>query len=395
MQLALAQADLAVGRTAPNPPVGAVLVRDDLVIGQGNTQPAGEAHAEVMALRQAGAAARGATLYVTLEPCCHVGRTPACSAAIIAAGVTTVLAARLDPNPLVAGGGLEQLREAGIKVAVGDGAAEAEEQLRPFSKHITSGLPYVTAKWAMSLDGKIATATGDARWVSGAAARQWAHRLRDEVDAIVVGIGTVLADDPALTVRLAQDGAERRPRRSAPLRVVLDSACRIPLTATLLGPELAAGTIVYCTPDAPPGSCAAVAATGAQVVVAPFDAGGHVDVRAALTDLGERGCLHVLVEGGGEIHATFLAAGLVDAVAAVVAPKLVGGRTAPGPVGGAGGATMSDALTLIGVQMEALGGDVLVRGRLAPTRVDESSALRPGKPQRGNHLGLEKGMNGV
>ena len=367
MQLALAEADLANGRTAPNPPVGAVLVRDGVVVGRGHTLPPGEAHAEVVAMRQAGPAARGATLYVTLEPCCHFGRTPPCSDAIISAGVTAVVAAIRDPNPLVAGGGLAQLRGAGVEVTVGDGASAAEDQLRPFFKHIRSGLPFVTAKWAMSLDGKIATASGDARWISGPAARQWAHRLRDEVDAIVVGIGTVLADDPKLTVRLAGEDNRRVPRLTRPWRVVLDSTCRIPLAAKLLVPELAAGTLVYCTPRAAPAACAAVAATGATVEIVPSDAEGHADVRAVLSDLGKRGCLQVLVEGGGEMHAAFLQAGLVDSVAAVIAPKLIGGRSAPGPIGGVGVAQMPDAVELTDCCMEPLGGDYLLRGRLAAT----------------------------
>lgn len=390
MRLALAEADLAIGRTAPNPAVGAVLVRDGVVVGLGHTQPAGEAHAEVVTLRQAGPAARGATLYVTLEPCCHFGRTPPCSEAIIEAGVTAVVTSHRDPNPFVAGGGLAQLREAGIDVTVGDGAAEAEEQLRPFFKHIRSGLPFVTAKWAMSLDGKIATASGDARWISGPAARQWAHRLRDEVDAIVVGIGTVLADDPALTVRLSNGDSKRVPRSARPWRVVLDSNCRIPLAAQLLSPALASGTIVYCTPDASLGTCAAVAATGAHVLTVPADADGHTDVRAVHKDLGSRGCLHVLVEGGGEMHAAFLLAGLIDAVAVVVAPKLVGGRTAPGPIGGAGVARLSDAVELTDYRMEPLGSDFLLRGRCVPMGAGETPALRPCSPQQGDELARAK-----
>lgn len=364
MRLALAEADLAIGRTAPNPPVGAVLVRDGMVVGRGGTQPPGAAHAEVMALRQAGAAARGATLYVTLEPCCHFGRTPPCTDALIAAGVAAVVAATRDPNPLVAGGGLKALRGAGVDVTVGDGAAQAEEQLHPFFKHIRTGLPFVTAKWAMSLDGKIATASGDSRWVSGPGARRWAHRLRDEVDAIVVGIGTVLADNPALTVRLAADDRQRAVRFDRPWRAVLDSTCRIPLDATLLSPELAAATIVYCTPRAAPAACGAVAATGATVVQTPVDGTGRPDVRAVSNDLGRRGCLHVLVEGGGEVHAAFLQAGLVDSVAAVVAPKLVGGHRAPGPIGGDGVERMAEAMEVMDCHMETLGGDYLLRGRV-------------------------------
>jgi diaminohydroxyphosphoribosylaminopyrimidine deaminase / 5-amino-6-(5-phosphoribosylamino)uracil reductase len=366
MALALAEADRARGRTAPNPPVGAVLVRDGTIVGRGHTQPAGDAHAEIMALRQAGAAAQGATLYVTLEPCCHTGRTPPCTAALIHAGVTAVVAAVVDRNPRVANRGVAQLRDAGISVATGDGADESSELLQPFFKHITNGLPYVTAKWAMSLDGKIATRIGDARWVSGPAARRWTHQLRDVVDAIVVGVNTVLADDPALTVRLDDAGRRRAARIDRPWRVVLDSRCRLPLTARLLSPDLAAGTIVYHTAAAPPEACAAIAATGATVVGVPEDECGRVRPDAVLTDLGRRGCLHALVEGGGEIHASFLEAQLVDEVAAVIAPKLVGGVSAPGPLGGRGVERMADALTLADLRVDQMGADVLVRGVLAP-----------------------------
>lgn len=378
MALALAEADRARGRTAPNPPVGAVLVRDGTIVGRGHTQPAGNAHAEIMALRQAGAAARGATLYVTLEPCCHAGRTPPCTEALIAAGVTSVVAAVVDPNPRVAGGGVARLREGGISVATGDGADQSAELLQPFFKHIGSGLPYVTAKWAMSLDGKIATRTRDARWVSGPAARRWVHELRDVVDAIVVGVNTVLADDPALTVRLDDNGRRRAARTDRPWRVVLDSRCRLPLTARLLSSDLAAGTIVYHTAAAPPETCAAIAATGASVVAVPADERGRVGPDAVLADLGRRGCLHVLVEGGGEIHASFLEAQLVDEVAAVIAPKLVGGLSAPGPLGGRGAERMADAMALADLRVDQMGADVLVRGVLGP--LVEGSGRTPDVP---------------
>ncbi len=384
MRLALADADLARGRTAPNPPVGAVLVRAGLVVGRGHTQPAGEAHAEVMALRQAGAAARGATLYVTLEPCCHFGRTPPCTSALIEADVTSVVVAIDDPNPRVAGGGLTRLREAGISVALGDGAAEAQDILLPFFKHITSGLPYVTAKWAMSLDGKIATTSGDSRWISGPQAREWVHQLRDEVDAIVVGLGTVLADDPALTVRLTDGESRRAERPGKPWRVVLDSSCRIPLTARLLSPQLAVGTILYVTEAAPLERCAAVAATGADVVTLPADHVGRLDVRAALADLGKRGLLHVLVEGGAEVHSSFINQALVDEVVAIIAPKLLGGARAPGPVGGSGVHRMADALMLADLRTERLGDDVLLRGRLSPLGGAASHTLPGVSVGRGN-----------
>ena len=364
MQLALAEADRARGRTAPNPPVGAVLVRDGAVVGRGHTRPPGQAHAEIVALREAGGLAQGASLYATLEPCCHQGRTPPCTDALIAAGVQRVVAAVGDPNPLVAGQGLARLRAAGIAVEVGDGAAEAAELLQPFFKHIASGLPYVTAKWAMTLDGKIATAGGDSRWVSGPAALAWTHKLRDVVDAVLVGVGTALADDPQLTVRL--EGPPRRAtRRDRPLRVVLDSRCRLPISARLLSPELAAGTLVYTSSAAPAAARAAVVATGAEVAVVPSLAAGRLDLGAVLADLGRRGLLHVLVEGGAQVHGNLLADGRADELAVVLAPKIVGGSAAPGPVGGAGVERMADALDIAGLRVCRLGDDLLLRGHPA------------------------------
>lgn len=391
MHLALAEAELARGRTAPNPPVGAVLVRNGVVVGQGFTQPPGGAHAEIMALRQAGEAARGATLYVTLEPCCHFGRTPPCTDALIDAGVASVFAAIVDPNPRVSGGGVAALRGMGIAVDVGDGEAESEAILRPFFKHVRRRRPYVTAKWAMTLDGKIATSTGDSRWVSGPEARQWAHRLRDVVDAIVVGIGTVLADDPALTVRLDDGAGQRPPRPGKPWRVVMDSTCRLPLGSQLLSPALAAGTLVYVTARAPQPSRRTVAATGAGVIEVPADSEGRVDVSAVLDDLGRRGCLHVLVEGGAEVHASFLEQGAIDEVAAVIAPKLVGGRAAAGPVGGHGYSRMAAALPLTDINLERLGHDLLVMGRPGALAAVKERAAAPcaGAPPRGRPHGTD------
>ncbi len=367
MTLALAEAELARGRTAPNPPVGAVLVRDGQVIGRGHTQPPGGPHAEVMALRQAGPLAGGSTLYVTLEPCCHYGRTPPCTNAVIAAGVASVVVAVEDPNPLVAGKGLARLRASGVTIRLHDGLDEASRLLRPFFKHVRTGLPYVTVKWAMTLDGRISSRTGDARWISGREALLWAHRLRDAVDAVLVGVGTVVADDPRLTVRLSlEELVVRDSRPQGPLRVVLDSHCRLPLHAALLSPELAAHTLLFATKRATTAACSAVVATGAEVCIVAADTTGRVDVRVALEQLGRRGLLHVLVEGGAEVHASVLEHGLADEVAVVVAPKLIGGRDAPGPVGGRGTERLTDALTLEHVRTLPLGEDYLIEGRLPP-----------------------------
>lgn len=384
MALALAEAELARGRTAPNPPVGAVVVRDGEVVGRGHTQPPGGPHAEVMALRQAGPLASGGTLYVTLEPCCHYGRTPPCTDAVIAAGVSAVVVAVEDLNPLVAGKGLARLRASGITTQLDDGLDEAAQLLRPFFKHIRTGMPYVTVKWAMTLDGRISSRTGDARWISGREALRWAHRLRDAADAVLVGVGTAVADDPRLTVRLSSDdkvARDSRPR--GPLRVVLDSSCRLPLHAALLSPELATHTVLFATEQATTAACSAVVATGAEVCIVPADTTGRVDVRAALAELGRRGLLHVLVEGGAEVHASVLEQGLADEVAVVVAPKLIGGRDAPGPIAGHGVERLADALALEQVRMLPIGEDLLVEGRLPPEGRLAARSPVPGVLHRG------------
>lgn len=365
MQKALVLADRARGRSSPNPAVGAVLTRDDMIVGEGYTQPAGGPHAEVVALAQAGERARGATLYVTLEPCCHHGRTPPCTQAIIAAGVAEVHIATLDPNPLVNGQGQRELQEAGIRTLLGDGEEEARILNEAFFKYIVCGRPFVTAKWAMTIDGKMAAQSGDARWVTGEVARARVHDLRDVVDAIVVGVGTVIADDPQLTARPA-NCIGRAPRDGArPLRVVLDSQGRIPLDARLLSPGLAPGTLVAVTAGAGAGDRARIAATGAEVALLP-EREGRVDLEALIELLGERGLVSVLLEAGPTLLGAFFASNLVDKVWAFVAPKVVGGNRAPAAWPGMG--TMSEALGLERVRVEQLGKDLLVEGYLPGAR---------------------------
>ncbi len=399
MRRALALAERARGFCSPNPAVGAVIVRDGQVVGEGWTQPPGQAHAEIVALRQAGEAARGATLYVTLEPCAHHGRTPPCTRAIVEAGIVEVHAAVGDPNPLVAGAGFRQLAAAGVRVVVGACADAATELNEAFFKHITTGRPFVTAKWAMTLDGKIATRTGDSRWISGGASRRLVHRWRAVGDAVMVGIGTALADDPELTARDV-DGPVRQP-----LRIVVDSRARLPLTAKLLSPALAAGTLVAVADPAGAdlprderrafaARVAALEAAGAEVwrlpVVypgeparavtgrtrvseadVPASEGGaradeagagqpRVDLGALFERLGARGITSVLLEGGGELIAAALAGGHVDKVCVFVAPKLFGGRAASGPVGGEGVARVADAVGLRLHRVEPVGEDMLI-----------------------------------
>lgn len=355
MKLALAEA--AAGPVSPNPAVGCVIVAGGTVVGRGHTQPPGSAHAEVMALRDAGERARGATAYVTLEPCSHWGRTPPCADALLKAGIGAVCCALLDPDPHVRGSGIARLRRAGVEVTVGDGGETVLRQLAAYLTHRLTGRPRVTAKFAASLDGRIATRTGDSRWISGPEARAWTRHQRSRLDAILVGVGTVLADDPQLTAR--DDHATLAKRQ--PLRVILDSAGRTPLSARVLAPD--ARTLIATTGDAPAAWREAAAERGAEVCLLPGE-DGRVSLPALLDDLGRRSVLTLLVEGGSIVHGAFFDAGLVDEVQAIVAPLVIGGTAAPGAVGGSGATRMADAWRLQDITMERLGDDVLIRGAL-------------------------------
>lgn len=354
MLRALELADAVLGSTSPNPSVGCVIVRDGRIVGEGATQPVGGAHAEAMALRQAGDAARGAAAYVTLEPHAHQGRTPPCTDALIEAGIAAVHVAMVDPNPKVSGVGIEALRAAGIEVSMGDGAAESAKLLEAYAKHCATGLPFVIAKFAATLDGKIAASSGDSRWVAGEEARAWAHGFRTRIDAIMCGVNNVLLDDPQLTARPGGVMAERQP-----LRIVADSRGRTPLDANVLGPG---GKTLIATTDASPAAWrAAITAAGAEICVLPTDANGHVDMAALMRALGDRGVLSLLVEGGGVLHGSFFDAGLVDKVHAIIAPKIVGGSAYPA-VAGTGVARMTDAVSLRDVEVVRLGADVAFVG---------------------------------
>ncbi|WP_205701436.1 bifunctional diaminohydroxyphosphoribosylaminopyrimidine deaminase/5-amino-6-(5-phosphoribosylamino)uracil reductase RibD [Herpetosiphon llansteffanensis] len=337
MQAALEQANLALGRTSPNPAVGAVVVQAGQIIGRGYTQPPGQAHAEIMALREAGDQAHGATLYVTLEPCTIWGRTPPCTDAIITAGIREVVIAARDPNPRFEHDAASVLQAAGIQARF-DQAAEAAAiaQTEAFRHWIVTKQPFVTVKYAMSLDGKIATRTGDARWISGPASRQKVHRLRDQTDAILVGINTVLADDPLLTTRLEEHW---RPVQH-PLRIVLDARGRMPASAAMLADTVPGTTIIATTAAASAEWRASI--SNAEILELPSNPEGRIMLGALLTELGQRGVSSLLVEGGGETIAAFLAAQAVQKLQVVVAPKIIGG-VAPSPVGGVGIARMSEA----------------------------------------------------
>jgi len=357
MRRALELAERGRGLTSPNPLVGAVLVTPaGEVAGEGAHLYAGGPHAEIEALAAAGARARGATLYLTLEPCAHQGRTPPCAPAIVEAGVARVVAALGDPNPLVAGRGFETLRRAGVLVTSGLLAEAAARQNRVFFTAMTARRPHVTLKAAMTLDGKIADAGGASRWITGEQARAHAHRLRSEADAIVVGVGTVLKDDPALTVRLD------RPWPREPYRVVLDTGARTPAQARVIRAGDPARALVAVGDGASAASLRALQATGAGILRCPTR-DGRVDLGALLEALFAREVRGVLVEGGGEVHAAFLDAGLVDRVAVYVAPLLVGGRAAPTPVGGSG-RELKSAVRLSAFEVTPLGDDVLIEAEV-------------------------------
>lgn len=354
MAEALALARRARGLTSPNPMVGAVIVRDAAAAGRGFHSRSGAPHAEIEALREAGGRANGATLYVTLEPCNHAGRTPPCVDALVGAGIRRVVAATADPNPQVRGGGANTLRRAGVEVLVGCLESEARALNRVFFTAMERMRPHVTLKCAMTLDGKIAASDRSSRWITGEAARREAHRLRSECDAIVVGIGTVLADDPALTVRLDPPG----PRE--PLRVVVDSRCRLPLTARLIASGDPGRVVVAVGDDAPGAHVEALVSRGVTVLQCKSRE-GHVDVSdlcGRLFGLDVRG---LLLEGGSELSWAFVEAGLVDRVAVFVAPILLGGAGAPTPVGGRG-LPLGGGMRLRSVEVRPVGEDWLIEG---------------------------------
>ena len=355
MRMALKLARRGEGATSPNPMVGAVVVKNGRVVGKGYHRRAGGPHAEVLALRDAGPAARGADMYVTLEPCNHWGRTPPCTIAIAEAGVGRVFAGMRDPNPMVDGGGFRRLADRNIEFHVGVLEEECRRLNAPFIKHITTRKPYVVLKSAMTLDGVIATRTGDSRWITGDVARKHAHRLRSVCDAVVVGIGTVRRDDPSLTVRLV------RPKSGQPLRVILDSRLRIPLGSRVLT-DVAARTLVATTSAAPASRRRKLEKLPGVEVMVCRSRNGSVSLRDAMSRLGKRGVQSVLIEGGAKIHASALADGVVDRVAFYYAPKIAGGASSIHAVGGNGFRRISQGWDLTGVTTRRLGRDLLVEG---------------------------------
>lgn len=352
MRHALALAERGRGAVEPNPLVGAVVVRDGVCVGEGWHRKFGGPHAEVFALEAAGAAARGATLYVTLEPCCHHGKTPPCTDAVLRAGIRRVVAAVQDPFPQVSGKGATVLRDANVSVEFGLMEAEARRLNAPYLKLVGSGLPYVHLKWAMTLDGKIATRAGDSKWVSNDESRRRVHELRGRVDAVVVGIGTALADDPQLTAR--------PPGPRVATRVVLDSGARLPPASRLAATAQEVPTLVVTAENAPGERVAVLRGQGCEVVALPAN-GGRPDVVKLLSELGRRRFTNVLVEGGSGVTGAFLDAGAVDEVHVFLAAKLCGGAGAPSPAGGRGVGRIAEAMALPHSAVERLGDDVYVR----------------------------------
>lgn len=413
MRRALSLARLGIGHVEPNPPVGCVLLRDGVVIGEGYHRKFGQAHAEVEALRDAekrGQDPQGSTAYVTLEPCSHFGKTPPCCQALIAAGVARVVAAIGDPSPHVAGQGFAALRAAGIVVEVGVLEDEARHVLGPFLKRLHTGLPWVIAKWAMSLDGKLATRSGHSQWISGPAARQIVHQVRGQMDAILVGIGTAVADDPALTARLPDASSPSAadpcchtppataaprsepgqaavpapfPTGTAPLRratrVVIDRHLRLPLTSQLVRTAGQVPVLLACAPTADPARRAALRAAGVEVWSPQLPAetasrdtpnrvpsDGDFDyaglVRQLLRELAARGMTRVLAEGGGDLLGNLFDQALVDEVYVFVSPKILGGANAIAPVGGQGLAQVPSTKSLHRLSHQVLGDDLLIHG---------------------------------
>ena len=370
MQEALDQARAVLGTTSPNPAVGAVVVWDGRVVGRGATQPPGGAHAEVMALDEAGDAARGATLYVTLEPCAHQGRTPPCTDAIREARIAEVVVAFGDPDPEVDGEGIRALADAGVTVRTGDGATQAALHYEAYAHHRRSGRPFVTAKYAASLDGKIAATSGDSRWVSGPETRARAHLQRPTFDAILVGVGTILLDDPQLTARPG-GSSEGVPQ---PLRVVLDSRGRTPLDARVLQEQKLAPTLIATTDQSSSEWRDAIEGLGVCIAVLESEE-GRVALGPLLDRLSGDGVVSLLVEGGGQVHGSFFDAGLVDKVTAIIAPLIIGGDSATAVVG-RGAERMRDAIRLRDLSVERLGADLLVTGYPLAPAPDASVRVR-------------------
>ena len=357
MKKALELAVLGRGSTSPNPMVGAIVVKEGTIVGSGCHLKAGGPHAEVVALDAAGDRARGATLYVTLEPCCHTGRTPPCTGRIVAGGIKRVVVAMEDPNPLVGGKGLAQLQSMGIEVKTGVLRDEAMSLNEVFIKYVTSQRPFVTLKAAMTLDGKIATYTGASRWISTECSREYGHRLRHQNDGILVGIGTLLADDPSLTTRLPEGGRD-------PLRIIVDSRARTPISAKVVR-EKPENTLIVATHLAAREQIAALRCQGTEVVLFAPDPRGQVPLLEMMDYLAQRELTSLLAEGGSALSYSLLESALVDKVHFFIAPMILGGKMAPTAVGGVGKARVEQAWQLRDIAVTRCSHDILITGYVA------------------------------
>lgn len=356
MHLAYNLAKKGCGGVNPNPLVGAVIVKEDKIIGEGYHEIFGGPHAEVNAFRSAKESVEGATMYVTLEPCSHYGKTPPCAQAIVDNKIARVVIGMLDPNPLVSGRGVKLLQDNGIDVESDFLSAELTQMNRVFLKYIQSKLPYVIMKTAMTLDGKIATRTGDSRWVSNEQSRARVHQLRNELMGIMVGVNTVIADDPILTTRLDNGRNGRNP-----IRIVVDSKGRIPLDSKILNTHAEAKTIVALTSTANQEKIRQIEALGNEVIVVA-EKKGRVDLNKLMLSLGEKGIDGILLEGGATLNYAALESEIVDEVHAYIAPKIIGGQAAKTPVGGDGIEKMKDAVNLQNIRFENIADDILIIG---------------------------------
>lgn len=360
MRLAMQLAGNAIGRTSPNPLVGAVIVKDNRVVGCGWHRKAGTPHAEVHALNQAGELAQGADVYVTLEPCAHYGKTPPCAKALVEAKVKNVYGGLLDVNPKVAGKGFKILEDAGIHVEYGFLQDELRKQNEVFFKWIEHKKPFVVLKAAMTLDGKIATATGQSKWITNETSRAYGYKLRDIYDGIMVGINTVIEDNPMLTARV--DGGKN------PIRIVVDSSLKIDINANLVQ-DKSAKTIVATTDKADKDKILKLQAQDVDVIVVDKDKNDKVDIEKLLDILGQQNICSILVEGGATLSGSFVAKKLVDKVYFFIAPKIVGGKEAKTPVAGTGILNLQEALALKDIQIEKLEEDILIIGRVDKDKV--------------------------
>lgn len=353
MKRAINLARKGVGKTSTNPLVGAVIVKNGKIIGEGYHKYYGGNHAEIEAINNAKESVKGATVYVNLEPCFHYGKTPPCALRLVKEGVSKVVIGMRDPNPKVAGQGIKILEDSGIEVIIGILEKEAIELNEVFIKYITKGIPFIYLKYAMTLDGKIASITGDSKWISNEKSRKEVHKLRNKVGGIMVGVNTIIADDPNLTTR-EKEGQD-------PIRIIVDSNCRIPPTAKVLHLDSNVRTIVAVTKNADPLKIALIEETGAEVFVIE-DRDGKVNLKELIKILGTKGIDSILIEGGGSLSWSALEEELVDKVQVYIGPKLIGGATANTPVGGKGIAQMSEAIELYDIKRKMFDEDIMIEG---------------------------------